>query len=342
MKTDSPFKKIYITLVLLLFIIAVGTIGYMFIEKYSFVESFYLTVVTITTVGLGGSHPLSREGMIFTSFLIIVSFAIFAFVISAFTEFIVEGIFHDYFHIRSMQKKIDKLNNHIIICGYGRNGLQAARELREENIPIVVIENDEARLENFPENDNSCYIIGDATHDDVLQQAGIERAKALLAVLPNDAENVFLVLTARELNPKIMIISKASDEGSEIKLRRAGASHVILPDKMSGKRMARMVARPDIVEFIDLLMSTPSSNVVLDEVPLDNITDYFNGRTLRELEKFNDTGAKIIGIKQHSKSFIINPLPETILSPRDKLFALGTLRQINQLKDLISNPYIKE
>lgn len=341
MRFRSPFKKIYIAFLLLLVIIGLGVTGFMWIEKYNFIEAFFMTIITIATVGFTEVHPLSETGMIFTSFLIIVSFGIFAYVVAAFTEFVVEGIFQNYYLGKKMQKKIDKLSDHIIVCGYGRNGSQATKELLEHGIPVVVIELDPNKKDELIDFERAFFIEGDATHDEVLLKAGIERARAIITVLPNDAENVFLVLTARQLNPKISIISKASDDSAEIKLRRAGANSVILPDKMSGRRMARMVAKPDIVEFIDILMQTTQGNVVLDEVPLEHITDYFNGRTLRELEQYNDTGARIVGIKQQGKTIIINPLPEITLSPRDKLFVIGTHRQIQQLKELIANPYIK-
>lgn len=341
MRFRSPFKKIYIAFLLLLVIIGLGVTGFMWIEKYNFIEAFFMTIITIATVGFNEVHPLSETGMIFTSFLIIVSFGIFAYVVAAFTEFVVEGIFQNYYLGKKMQKKIDKLSDHIIVCGYGRNGSQATKELLEHGIPVVVIEHDPNKKDELIDFERAFFIEGDATHDEVLLKAGIERARAIITVLPNDAENVFLVLTARQLNPKISIISKASDDSAEIKLRRAGANSVILPDKMSGRRMARMVAKPDIVEFIDILMQTTQGNVVLDEVPLEHITDYFNGRTLRELEQYNDTGARIVGIKQQGKTIIVNPLPEITLSPRDKLFVIGTHRQIQQLKELIANPYIK-
>ncbi len=341
MRSARVFKKIYLAFGLLLLIIVLGITGFMVIENYTFIEAVFMTIITIATVGFTEVHPLSNTGMIFTSFLIIISFGIFAYVVTAFTEFVIEGVFTNYFTRRKMQKKIDKLENHVIICGYGRNGKQAHQELLHHGIPTVVIENDAQKLEDFPINDNSYYIEGDASNDEILLQAGIERARALIAALPNDAENVFLVLTARQLNAKISIISKASNESAEIKLRRAGANNVIMPNTIGGRRMARLVAKPDVVEFIELLTTPTKSNIVLEEVPLDTLTDYFNGRTLRELESFNDTGAKIVGIKQQNKSFIINPLPETILSPRDKLFAIGTRRQIEQLRNLISDSYIK-
>ncbi len=337
----NRFIKIYIGITLLLFVIVLGVTGFMIIEHYSFTEAFFMTINTIATVGFKEMRSLSKTGMWFTSFLIIFSFGIFAFVVSSFTQYLVDGVFRNYFRIKRMQSKIDKLKKHVIVCGYGRNGKQAVAELLSHNVPLVVIETDLTHLEHLHDMGDILYIEGDATQDEILLQSGLERARALIATLPNDAHNVFLVLTARQLNPNITIISRASEDSSDIKLRRAGADNVIMPDKIGGRRMARLVAKPDVVEFLDYMTQQNSENVVLDEVELDSITDYFSGRPLRDLETHNDTGAKIIGIKQQNRIFIINPLPETVITPRDKLFALGTKKQVQQLRDLIVNISIK-
>jgi voltage-gated potassium channel len=295
----------------------------------------------MATVGFKEFQPLSKVGMWFTAFLIIISFGIFAYVVTSFTQFVVDGVFRNYFRLRRMQNKIDKLKNHVIVCGYGRNGKQAVQELTSHNVPLVVIENEAAHLEHLRDVLNILYLEGDATQDEILLQSGLERASALIATLPNDAHNVFLVLTARQLNPNITIISRASEDSSDIKLRRAGADNVIMPDKIGGRRMASLVAKPDVVEFMDYMTQQGSESVVLDEVDLEGITDYLDGRPLRELEQNNDTGARIIGIKQQSRIFIINPLPETIITSRDKLFALGTKKQVERLRYLIGNITIK-
>lgn len=338
---NSGFGKIYLALILLMSVVLIGILGYIFIEGYSFTEAFFMTTITIATVGFREVHPLSVAGMWFTSFLIIVSFGIFAYVVTAFTQFVVDGVFRNYFKIKRMQSRIDKLKNHVIICGYGRNGKQAVQELLSHNVQLVVIENDIAHLEHLRDSKDILYLEGDATQDEVLDNAGINRAKALIATLPNDAHNVFLVLTARQLNPHVTIISRASEDGSDLKLRRAGADNVIMPDKIGGGRMARLVAQPDVVEFMEYMMLQSPENVLLDEVSLEHVTDYFSGRPLRELEKNNDTGAKIIGIKQQDRVFVINPLPETLVTPRDKLFALGTKKQLSLLRGLISDKSIK-
>jgi voltage-gated potassium channel len=336
------FGRLYLALTLLFSIITVGIVGFIFIEGYNLTEAFFMTVITIATVGFGQVHPLSASGMWFTSFLIIVSFGIFAYVVTALTQLVVDGVFRNYFRIKRMQSKIDKQKNHVIICGYGRNGKQSAQELETHNVPIVIIENDPVHIEILRDNKEILFLEGDATQDEILELAGITRAKALIATLANDAHNVFLVLTARQLNPNLTIISRATEDSSDIKLRRAGADNVIMPDKIGGRRMARLVAQPDIIEFMDFMMQRSRENVILDEISLLAITDYFNGRPLREFEIYNDTGAKIIGIKQQDRYFVINPLPETVITSRDKFFALGTRKQLDHLKLLVSDNNIVE
>jgi len=335
------FRRIYFGLLLLFSVIVLGVLGFMILEHYNFTEAVFMTTITISTVGFKEVRDLSPQGMWFTAFLIIVSFGIFAYVVTSFTQFVVDGVFRNYFINKRMQSKIDKLRNHVIVCGYGRNGKQAVQELLSHKVPLVVIENDPLHLEHLRDIGEILYIEGDATQDEILISAGLERSKAFIATLPNDAHNVFVVLTARQLNPNITIISRASEDNADVKLRRAGADNVIMPDKIGGRRMARLVAQPDVVEFMEYMMLQSSENVILDEVSLEKITDYFNGRPLRELEKHNDTGAKIIGIKQQGRVFMINPLPETTITTRDKLFALGTKKQIVQLRDLIADMAIK-
>jgi len=341
MKNKNRFGRIYIGVLLLVLVIVMGVTGFMLLEHYNFTQAFFMTIITIATVGFKEVRDLSPAGMWFTAFLIIVSFGIFAYVVTSFTQFVVDGVFRNYFRIKRMQAKIDKLKNHVIICGYGRNGKQAVQELIAHNVPLVVIESDLAHIELLRDTGEILYLEGDATQDEILIQAGLERARSLIATLPNYAHNVFLVLTARQLNPNITIISRASEDSSDIKLRRAGADNVIMPDKIGGLRMARLVAKPDVAEFLEYLMLQSSENVFLDEINLESLTDYFNGRKLRDLEDHNDTGAKIVGIKQNDRMFVINPLPETIINSRDKLFALGTKKQIVQLRELVSDNTIK-
>lgn len=332
----ESFKKAYIAFALLLTIIVIGVIGFMIIEKYTFTEAFFMTVITIATVGFKEVHPLSTQGIWFTSFLIIFSFGIFAYVVSTFTQYVVDGVFSNYYINRSVKKKIDRLKGHVIICGYGRNGKQAVAELMSHKVPVVIIEKDENSIEKIMENPDLLFLQGDATQDEMLDNCQIERAKALITTLPVDADNLFVVLSAREKNPTMTIISRASEEHSDSKLKRAGATNVIMPDRIGGQRMAKLVAQPDVVEFLEFIMLQSPENVMLEEIHCDDMHECFDGKSIRELDLANESGANIIGLKREDKSFVINPLPEILLTSGDKIFALGTNSQISRLKHILA------
>ena len=333
MKKD--FKKGYIAFGLLIFVIALGTFGYMFLEGYTFTDAFYMTIITIATVGFREVRELTVNGKWFTSFLIFFSFGIFAYAATTFTRYAVDGVFRNYYRDNKLKKRIKKLKDHVVICGYGRNGKQAATELLDHNVPTIIIENDEAVIEKLIESPEILYIHGDSTQDEILEMASLDKARALITTLPDDAANLFVVLTARELNPRLKIISRASDDNSDRKLKRAGAANVIMSDKIGGQRMAKLVAQPDVVEFLDFIMLQSSENIVLEELSCANIAGCFDGKSIRELDSNNDSGANIIGMKRGDNTYVINPLPETPLSYTDKLFALGTKKQIDSLKEIL-------
>ncbi len=328
----ESLKNAYIAFGLLITIMMIGIFGYMLIEDFTFTEAFFMAVITIATVGFREVHPLSAMGMYFTAFLIIFSFGIFAYAVSTFTRYVIDGALGHYYKSRKVRNKIQKLKDHVIICGYGRNGRQAVQELQDHGANVVIIERNENSMERILQNPNLLYIHGDATRDEVLAACGISRARALITTLPVDADNLFVVLTARELNPGLTIISRASDEHSDAKLKRAGASNVIMPDRIGGQRMAKLVAQPDVVEFLDFLMLQSSENVALEEIRCTKLHNSFEGKSIRELDIRNESGANIVGLKRSDNSYVINPLPEVILSSTDKLFALGTRSQITRLK----------
>lgn len=328
----ESLRNAYIAFGLLITIMMIGIFGYMFIEEFTFTEAFFMAVITIATVGFREVHPLSPEGMYFTAFLIIFSFGIFAYAVSTFTRYVIGGALGHYYKNRKVRNKIQRLKDHVIICGYGRNGQQAVQELLDHRENVVIIERDENSMERILQNPDLLYIHGDATRDEVLSACKVEKARALITTLPVDADNLFVVLTARELNPGLTIISRASDEHSDAKLKRAGASNVIMPDRIGGQRMAKLVAQPDVVEFLDFLMLQSSENVALEEITCTRLHPSFEGKSIRELDIRNESGANIVGLKRSDNSYVINPLPEVILSSTDKIFALGTRNQIGRLK----------
>jgi voltage-gated potassium channel len=331
---NKNIKHAYIAMGLLLFTILVGTIGYILLG-FTPTEAIYQTIITMATVGFEEVHPLSETGMWFTSFLVIFSFGIFAYAVTMFTRYMVEGIFTKSLKDNKVKRRIDKLQNHVILCGYGRNGTQAAHELYDHKIPVVIIEQNAEIIDELRKAPNILFVEGDAANEDVLIQANIKSARAMITTLPVDADNLFVVLTAKGLNPDLKIISRASMDHSDVKLKRAGAYNVIMPDKIGGKRMAKLVAQPDIVEFIDYILLQSAKNVVLEEISCEKLATCFAGKSIRELDIRNETGANIIGMKREDNSYLINPNPETVLTSSDKLFALGTKAQITMFRKTI-------
>jgi len=326
------FRSVQFAIILLAGIVLIGIIGFIFFENYSLLDAIYMTIITMSTVGYGEVEPLSNEGQIFTTFLIIFSFGIFAYAITTLTRYIVDGIFRHYFMDAKIKNRISKLKNHVIVCGYGRNGKQAMEELSMHQAEAIIIDRKEAIIDLLREMPNVLYIQGDATSDQTLENASIQNAKAIITALPNDADNLFVVLSAREINPNLRIISRASDAETVKKLKRAGATNVIMPDRIGGQRMAKLVAQPDVVEFLDHIMLQTPDEVYIDELSCVNMDSEVADKTIGEWAIRQNTGANIIGLKTKENKFIVNPSPNEKLSSNDQLFVLGTYEQIERLK----------
>jgi voltage-gated potassium channel len=332
---------LYFSAIALLFTIGIGVVGFMTIEGYTFIEAFYMTMITVSTVGFEEVRQLSQQGMIFTSFLIIISFGLFAYFITSTTKFMMDGEFRKYLKRRKMDKDLKNLKGHVIVCGFGRNGKQAVTELMLHDEKIIVIENDEDVIDSDSNTEilkspHVNFINGDAVQEDFLIKAKIDDAKALITTLPSDADNLFIVLTATEMNRDITIISRASEDHSDIKLKRAGATNVIMPDKVGGVRMAKLVAQPDIVEFIDSILIDSEFDASLVEIDCNQLAVATLDKTLTELSIRRSTGVNLIGIKQKNSMFIYNPPADFKLSYDDKLFVIGTPDQIVDLKKLLT------
>ena len=308
----------------------------MLIERFSLLEAFYMTIITVATVGFQEVHPLSEGGRLFTSFLIITSFGTFAYALTSLSKYVVDGEFQNYFKNIRVNTEIQKLNHHIIICGYGRNGKQAAQVFKGKRQKFVVIEKSKELFSTFSSKNIDLFIEGDATQDEILHKAGIHRAKALITTLPIDADNLFIVLSARAINPKLTIISRASDDNSDKKLKTAGADNVIMPDKIGGAHMASLVMQPDVIEFVDFITGQGSDNIKLEEITFEHLPAHFKNKTIRELEIRNKSGANIIGFKTAQGEYIVNPSPDTIMIADAKLFVLGTNEQIIKLKEIFA------
>ena len=314
-----------------------GLVGFHFIEGYGFIDSLYMTVLSVSTVGFEVVNPLSPTGKLFVSFLIIFSLGSFAFVGSTVVRFFLDGEFVKKLKTNRVSKRIEKLTDHVIICGYGRNGEQAAIELTDHNHPFVIIERRENVILRIQEDPNLLYIQGDATNEEVLRSAGIEHARALIATTPNDADNMFVVLTARSMNPALTIVSRASEIGSDIKLRRAGATNVIMPERMGGQRMARLVTQPDVVEFVEYILLQRNKDISIHEVNCSKMAKCHIGKSLGELSIGGSTGTTIIGLKNSDDKYVFNPGSEYVLNMQDQLFVLGSPEQVRNLNNFLED-----
>ncbi len=295
-----------------------------------------MTVITVATVGFQEIHPLSDAGRLFTSFLIITSFGTFAYALTSLSKYVIDGEFNRYFKNYKVNSEIQQLKDHIIICGYGRNGRQAAQVLKKHNKRFVVIEQKSDVIEGMNKKYENLVVQGDSTRDEVLIKAGIHKAKALITTLPIDADNLFIVLSARSLNPGLTIISRASDDNSDKKLKVAGANNVIMPDKIGGAHMASLVMQPDVIEFIDVITGQGGTSINLEEITFDNLPQEYRNKTIKDLEVRQKTGANIVGFKTAQGEYVINPSPDTKIIPDAKLFVLGTGEQIKKLKELFN------
>jgi len=314
---------------MLLGVIVTGIVGFMYIEGYSVAEAFYMTVIVISTVGLSSVHDLSPDGRIFISVLILVSLIIVTYGLTITSSFILDGDLKKLLKIRKLKQKISALSGHIIVTGYGRNGRQACEYLKKQHRDYVVIESKSEVMDALRLTTDVLYIEGDATRDDILLEAGIMKASALITTLPNDADNVFVVLTAKGINPTLKIISRASEDNSFMKIKRAGADNVIMPDKIGGIHMASLIAHPDVLEFIDVITGRASFD--LEEISFAECRKEFIGQLLGDIEPITNSGVNVIGIKTHEGTYRVNPPDDTVLTETTKLFVLGASGEVTKL-----------
>ena len=326
-------SKLQQALLLLGAVIAVGVLGYMLISGYSFVDALYMTAITISTVGFGEIEPLNDQEKLFTVFLIATSIVSFGYTVSAFTEYIVSGQLFQQLKLKKVQKKIEQLEGHTIICGFGRNGNQAMLKLQNYKQQFVIVEKDEDLIHDA---DRKGYfnVQGDATTDEILKRAGITKASNLITALPSDADNLFVVLTARQLNKDCKIISRATNESSYDKLKIAGADNVIMPDKLGGDHMASLVVTPDVIEFVGRLTIEGETTANLEEISVNDLPEKYLEKTILDLDLRKQTGCTVIGFKAPDGNYIINPEASLKLEKDSHLIVLGRPEQINKLRAL--------
>ncbi len=306
---------------ILLFIasICIGILGYMHLEQFSFINALYMTVITLSTVGFTEVGELSERGRVFTSVYIMFNLGVYAYSVAIITQYLIEGEIKNKFQHLRIEKKIRKMNDHVIVCGFGRNGSKAAEELLRNKVPVVIIETKvNSRPSQEPLFKEAVFLGGDATTDELLLHAGIKKAKAIITSLPSDADNVFISLTARELNPDIMIIARASDPLSETKLKRAGADSVVMPDFIGGLHMAGLLLRHESPALYTAPAKHSSLGYNVEEVPFSQLGERFTGMRLTEINMVLE-GCMVVGYKHKEGSMVINPGADVVFTPDDTL-----------------------
>lgn len=318
---------------MILILITVGVIGFHLIEGWSFLDCLYMTVITIFTVGFKEVKELSPPGQIFTILIILggVGTAIFAF--TKIGEIVFEGGIHKFWRRRKMEKKLGSLEDHYIICGHGRMGRIVRERLEEEKLPFVVIDNNPEKLEDLSQSSRALYIKGDATQEEVLEKAGIRTAKALAALLPSDADNLYLVLTVRLIHPSLFVLSKAMDEEGEKKILQIGANKVVSPYKLSGLKIAQGLIRPTLVDFMDLIIRRKEIALYMEELVVTKNAKIAN-RNLRDCDIRRKANVIVVAIKKPGEDIDFNPSPEISIETGDTLLVLGDKQAINQFQNV--------
>ena len=329
-------KKLLFPILIVLILLLSGISGYMFLEGWNLLDSIYMTVITLSTVGYGEVHDIGPEGRVFTVVLILFGIFIVAYIAGLVAKTFIEGEIRSIFGRRKLDKRIKSLKNHYIICGYGRIGRIICNELMRRSIPLIVIDKDKGVSQQL-EQDNILCLESDATHEEALVEAGIERAKGLISVVQSDPENVYICLTARGLNSQLYILSRAEDGASEKKLLHAGANEVILPYRIGGRRMAQAIIRPTVSDFLESTIHDHSFELNIEEIGVGEKSP-MNNLTLVESGIRQEMDVIIIGIKQGDGNMVFNPSSQTRIQSGDILIAMGRGGDLERLRKVLIVP----
>ena len=320
--------------VVLASIVLIGTLWYWLVEKWSFSESAYMTVITLSTVGFSEVRPLGERGRLFTVALILMGLLTIGYIVNRFTEALIQGYFQEGIKLRQEKNLIESLDKHYIVCGFGRTGRHVAREFFAEGIPFIIIDDNIEEVEEIKQLGYT-VILGDATLDESLVRAKIDRATCLVTALPSDAENLYTVLSAKTLNPRIRAIARASNEEAVQKLQRAGADAVVSPYITGGKRLAAAALRPQVMDFVDGIITGSNRSYYLEEFLIDSEDCPYVGKTLREAKLRSQSGALVLAIRRIDGNLIAGPTGETQILDRDALICMGTAEQLRDLNKIL-------
>ena len=323
-------SRLIIALVSFLVLILVGTSGYHWLEGMTVVDALYMTVITVSTVGFGEVRELSAMGRMFTIALILGGGGIVAYTLSVTAEFVMSGEWRNILEARRNSRMLSKLSDHVIVCGFGRVGRRVSNELTHEGVQFIVVDINPERVEHAWEL-GYVAVVGNAANEIMLNEAGIEAARALIACVNSDAENVFIILTARSLNPGLQIIARANYEDSEPKMIRAGANRTIVPYDISGKRMVTMLMRPNVADFLDEVAHAGGMELLLEQIHISPESP-FAGKTLLEMNVRSTMGITVLACRHTDGRFETHPGPETMIEPDSIVLVLGTRDQLQDMK----------
>jgi len=332
-RADMDSRKLRYSFLMLIGILAFGTLGYYYFENMSLFDAFYMTMITISTVGFSEIIPLTHVGRTITVIVIILGISVGTYTISLIVRWFVEGELRNIFGRLRVQKQISALKDHFIICGFGRIGRIICKELREDNIDFVVIEQDAASLEGI-EHEQYLFLEMDATSEEALIKAGIMKAKGLVSVVNSDANNVFITLTAKGLRPDIFVLARATEDKNEEKLTRAGATRVISPYLIGARRMAEVLKRPTVVDFIDIAMMGNQLGLMMEEAKIGQNSNLV-GKTLIENQLRKDYGIIIVAIKKIAGNMIFNPSPSEKLESGDVIVVIGEKENMKKMREVL-------
>ncbi len=328
------FKQLRSSLFIIIGIVAFGTFGYVYVDRMPLFDSFYMTIITISTVGFSEIHPLTNGGRVITMVIIIASISIGGYSLAMVVRVFIEGELKKSFERRKMERQIQDLKNHFIICGFGRIGRIICDELREDGIDFVVIEHDETAIQELESKRYLCLKM-DATSEEALITAGIMNARGLVTAVRSDANNVFITLSAKGLRPDIFVLSRTSDVKNEEKLKRAGATRVVSPYYLGGRRMAQVLKRPTVVDFIDVATMGNKLGLIMEEVMVMPGARLI-GKNLIESRLRQDFGVIIVAIKRPAEEMIFNPMPSETLKARDVLVVLGKHEDVSRMSQILT------
>ena len=328
-------RRILLTAGLLCIALIGGTTGFVLIDGYSWFDAFYMTLTTITTVGYQELRPLSRSGRIFNSFLIFFGVSAMFVAVGAMTQTVIELELEDRYGKRRKRRMISSLHDHFIVCGFGRVGRHASYEFQRAKAPFLVIDNSEVNVARAA-NAGMLALAADATQDDSLREAGVLRAKGLIAALPSDAENLFIILSAKALNPKLTVVTRASEEEAGEKLRRAGADTVFTPYVLAGHQLANALLRPHVVDFLDFVKSNIGPHVTVKQVRVPPNAD-LSSKSTQQVSALLNPEVVVLAVRKEGGETIFNPSPDLMISAGDFLVVVGERSGLENLEKFLTS-----